>query len=560
MWPYAIGANDRQRYFVAICVGLMLCLFLPFVNKALHIDEWEWLIVKDHFGWNPLEGVPVSGYYSQGKIGGQSFIYSASHPMLIPYVLKVLQYFFGEFFIAIRMFFWFFPLLALWGLSRISSVCDPRGCNLLLLVLFCTLPAFVVNAQNLMTDVPTLAFLLAGTGLYVEGLSLARRGRCWWGGAAITCAVVSSYQAMAFIPVLMGFAWLDKKDGSKEVAKWMLPLLVPVVAMAIWLWVIYQYYGILPGYNEGDFIEGAISRGTQLKFFFEKSIYALAMSGGALLFVLPLRMLSASRRQWLCIASLFSLMVFLIFGVKAASFAEVSSPVSLAILCTFGVAGLLLATSELAGWWRCATSRPLAFLCGGWLAVTFGYNVLLMPFGSARYLLPLFPILFVVLLRGVDLSLARLRRVVAGCAVLSVLWGGANAWADYAYADVYRVMAAEVAEFRKTLNNGEQVWYIGEWGMRYYFDRAGARYLPEDSVEPRAGDFVIIPEMPRFWVPSPQLQPRLEFYASREFRSGLPLRLFNRRAGAGFYAHHWGLLPFALSDEPDEVFVLLQVR
>lgn len=90
-------------------------------------------------------------------------------------------------------------------------------------------------------------------------------------------------------------------------------------------------------------------------------------------------------------------------------------------------------------------------------------------------------------------------------------------------------------------------------------DAAGARYLLRSSNEPRPGDYVVIPEMPRFWSPSAALLARMQPYAEREYRQAFPLRLFNRRSHAGFYAHHWGLLPLALSREPDEVFQVWRV-
>lgn len=56
------------------------------------------------------------------------------------------------------------------------------------------------------------------------------------------------------------------------------------------------------------------------------------------------------------------------------------------------------------------------------------------------------------------------------------------------------------------------------------------------------------------------MRMRLDAYANRDYRSPLPLRLFNRKSNAGFYCHLWGVLPFAISRESDEVFTILKVR
>jgi hypothetical protein len=95
--------------------------------------------------------------------------------------------------------------------------------------------------------------------------------------------------------------------------------------------------------------------------------------------------------------------------------------------------------------------------------------------------------------------------------------------------------------------------------MHYYMDRAGARYLHADSTAPVRGDLVVIPEMPRFWAPSLQLRGRLAPRGSQRHVSPIPLRLFNARSHAGFYAQFVGMLPFAVSGQPDEVFQILEV-
>jgi hypothetical protein len=141
----------------------------------------------------------------------------------------------------------------------------------------------------------------------------------------------------------------------------------------------------------------------------------------------------------------------------------------------------------------------------------------------------------------------------------SLLFGLACATADYRFAGVYREFAGEVQQLRAEAGNNPDVWFIGEWGMNYYLRKAGARYLHATSTAPRLGDYLVIPEMPPLWGPAEALRSRLDVAATREFRSPLPLRLFNRRSRAGFYAHFWGMLPFAFSREPDEVFTLLRV-
>lgn len=540
------------------CVVLLVVFSLPFVNKAIHIDDIAFLRLDALLDWNPLRAFPHASSY-QGILDVKASPYELSHPLLIPYILKILQHFFGVTERWLHLVFLAFPALALWSLAKFedASAVGRGPVALPLLVLFGSLPAFFVNGQNLMTDVPTLAFLLAGTAVFVQN---EHGQRPWSGSFWLSCAIFSSYQALFFIPVLIGFV----ATGCQGVRRWQLirALLFPVALMAAWLLLVYANHGLFPLLKSQvrDSIGSEISRGLQWQVLGPKAIFILAMTGASLLFVLPVRFcsvrLSGPWQKGLLLLAL-AVGLFLLSPEEAGAMPRRAM---LAFWGAIGLFGLGLAFLEIKGWYAREETRALAVLCGGWIGVTLLLNMLALPFGSARYLLPLFPILFIVLLRGSNEATFRFPRLATALLFGSLLWGGANAWADYFYAGTYRTMAAELAEFRRSLGPGQRIWYIGEWGMRHYFDQAGAHYLLAGSTEPRPGDFVVIPEMPRFWAPSPALQPRLNFYASREFRSPFPLRLFNRRSGAGFYCHHWGLLPFTFSSEPDEVFIIQEVR
>jgi hypothetical protein len=427
-------------------------------------------------------------------------------------------------------------------------------------ILFGSLPAFVVNGQNLMTDVPTLAFLLAGTAAIARSLG-EEASSPWMASVWLSCAVFSSYQALAFLPVLLGFALCAGSTGARR-RRLIGVLALPALLMFVWLLLVYVDHGIFPLLKSQARanIDSEILRGLQGAVFWPKMLFVLAMIGASLLFVLPIRCCRATgwqpKRDGLVLLALI-VILFLLAPGETGTFPR---RLALAFFGALGVFGLWLAWLQVRNWYPRQETRGLAALCGGWIGVTLLVNLFVLPFGSARYLLPLFPILFLVLLHGYSepvFHCTRWSRVLLVCALA---WGGINAWADYSYAATYRTMAAELDVFRQGLGNRRQIWYVGEWGMRHYFDQAGARYLLAGSTAPKPGDYVVIPEMPRFWAPVAELRSRLNFYASREFRSPLPLRLFNRRSGAGFYCHHWGMLPFTFSSEPDEVFVIQEVR
>lgn len=549
---------SRQK---TVCALLLVFLFLPFVNKAIHIDDFAFLHMGKFFGWNPLQAIPQDSFY-QGLAEANVSPYELTHPLLIPYLLKVAQLFFGTSEVWLHLAFLIFPALALWSLAKLEGVAGAGGgpMALPLLVLFGSLPAFVVNGQNLMTDVPTLAFLLAGTAAVARSVYAQNPATPWLSSFWLSCAIFSSYQAVAFIPILVWFVVTECKGRHRQ--RLVCVLLLPFLLMAVWLVLVYVNYDLFPLLKSRirSSIGSEVSRGLQWHVLGPKVMFMFAMIGASLLFVLPVRFCRDRMPNPVRDGIMLSALVLLAFLLAPEEAGDVPRRLALAGFCAIGLFGLGLAFLDIRFWHARQETRAFAVLCGGWIAVTLLFNAVALPFGSARYLLPIFPVLLLVLLRGRDETPCRFPRLATTLMLASLLWGGANAWADYYHAGTYRTMAAELTEFRRSLGPNQRIWYIGEWGMRHYFDRAGARYLLASSTEPKPGDFLVTPEMPRFWAPPPWLRPRLNFYASREFRSPLPLRLFNRRSNAGFYCHHWGLLPFAFSLEPDEVFLVEEVR
>lgn len=545
----------KGKFAIPLVVAL---LFVPFAGKAFHIDDYFFLESGRLFGWNPLQAFPAD-YYYQGRLLPAMSPYQSTHPLLIPYLLKVLQALFGRTEAALHLVFLVFPALALWGLAGLARSLSFNARQLpLLLVLFGSLPAFVVNGQNLMTDVPTLAFLLAGAALCLRSLEEGGPALTWWGCAALTCAVFCSYQALAYLPVL--FLAVQRSDGVASRRRLAyLAVLVPVLLMVLWVVLVYACYGSVPGLKGSD-IGGELARGLQWSVLYDKWLFNLGMIGASLLCVLPLRLAAVERSKERLVWLGGLLAAAVVLGLLMPAGVGGGVRIAAALLCASGLTGLALAARELLSWRGGGAGVAPFWFCCGWLAVSLLLAFVVLPFGSARYLLPAFPILLLLLLgreRPAAPGGARLTVVLVCC---SLLWGGLNAWADYAHAGAYREMAGEVAGFRGGLAQGQTVWYIGEWGMRHYFERAGARYLPAESLEPKGGDYVVVADTARFWAPAQALQGRLEPFAQREIRPALPLRLFNRHSEAGFYAHYWGMLPFAVSAEPVETFTILKVN
>jgi hypothetical protein len=102
-------------------------------------------------------------------------------------------------------------------------------------------------------------------------------------------------------------------------------------------------------------------------------------------------------------------------------------------------------------------------------------------------------------------------------------------------------------------------WFQGDWGFRWYMERAGHRYLRSDDESPLQGDIVVRPQLAALHDVAPRLRQRMELLATVPIPSRLPIRLMSADAKAGFYSHGWGLLPFALSRAPLETFDVYRI-
>ena len=117
-------ASRQQKLMLMLVLLVFAGLFLPFVNKAFHIDDVAFINVSRSFDWNPLIAILGEANY-QGKILPEILPYELTHPLLIPYLLKIGIALFGVNEPPLHLMFLVFPALSLWFLSWISEELVP---------------------------------------------------------------------------------------------------------------------------------------------------------------------------------------------------------------------------------------------------------------------------------------------------------------------------------------------------------------------------------------------------------------------------------------------------
>jgi hypothetical protein len=153
-------------------------------------------------------------------------------------------------------------------------------------------------------------------------------------------------------------------------------------------------------------------------------------------------------------------------------------------------------------------------------------------------------------------SLCPPARVAAAWVALVLPLSVLLTWADTAQAGVYRWAAEKIAdEIGDRPGNG---WFVGHWGYQYYMEQLGFRAVVPPQYERwygasdlEKGDWISSARN----VSQLDVSRHLKNYKIRPVWSWphdfwIPLRTANPDAGASFYSHHGGYVPFGWKDVP----------
>ena len=130
---------------------------------------------------------------------------------------------------------------------------------------------------------------------------------------------------------------------------------------------------------------------------------------------------------------------------------------------------------------------------------------------------------------------------------------------DFAYASSQK----KFAEWVKTryINAGHKVWFSGHWGFQYYMEKSAAAEANWPPREIKAGDIFITPSInTNLMIPWPRALAPLDAIT---IQTPFPFRLMGSSAipnGAGFYSSVFGFLPYTLSSEPLDQFLVFKIQ
>jgi 4-amino-4-deoxy-L-arabinose transferase-like glycosyltransferase len=510
-----------------------LVTVLANVTKAVHMDDSTYLILARGILEHPLR--PLSGTI---VLSGEVWpVASINQPPLLAYGFAGVMAVFGESELALHLFQSGFAALAILCCHGLARRLCPRHA-LAVTLAFALGPAFLPG-QNLMTDAPLVALWLAFFRLLVPAHD-AQPPRYAAAAAVAGVACLVKYTSLVLVPLLF-VPMVVRREGRYAGV-----VAIPIAVLAAW-----SVWNLL---DVGEVhLFARVAHVGEHSPLVERAQAWLACLGAVAPFMVAwVPPLARARRGRVLLAGavLAGLLSYASFDA-----AEGFAPVLRAVFLTNGL--LVVLASGLALAPRRGERRGEAALLAGWLVAGALFPVLLAPFMAVRHVLPVIPAVLLALGRQSEHAGASPLWFRAGAA-LSIALGVALAAADWQYADTYRMQARAL---RERFGPDARLWYLGDWGWRWYAEARSMQHYLNESSELRNGDLVVIPQA----TAGPngvarRDQPRVRLIDTVEPRptSILPRVMLPFPRG-GYYALGSEGLPWTFSREPLERILVFRV-
>lgn len=523
-----------------------LAAYTPFLTKGVTYDDFVFLDYAERLTKDPTRAV-VADYVWQGEILPDLVVFESTHPPFIPYVIKTVRFVVGENLVAMHAVFFIFLWLATLALGDL--IARHTRFSPLFALGFTLGPLFLPIATNLMTDAALFAFWFAAITAWDRALAFKRFSP--WHVATwvfVMAGLFTAYQALGLLVVLMAMVAFRKRESDGFL--WCAAILTP---FALWLLAIYLRYDFIPYFappRDNVSIATEVHTGLAWENMWLKArVTLLYLGSGAGLFCAWALGLRRRIVLWLSLVGWGAALTAFLFDGSLLGpnlwplLLFVLGLACVALLWQF-VADFRLSESEGA-----ALDAALMISAAG-IAV---FQIALAAFAAPRYVFVLVGAIILIALRR-QTKLAK----SAGLGTLLMICtpqvglGIAVTAADWSYADAQRVENLD-------LPTDAPIYFVGEKGMKYSAERLGMRYILPGIEDRETVGYLLEPsEIDKIAVPE-KLQAQREEIKRFPIHCSLPIRVMNREAGAGFYLHTRGLLPFTFSNNLVEEYVLYRV-
>ena len=543
-------ASQRE---IAVVAALVLVPLLPFLSAAVSIDAPVFLAVARQIIASPAD--PFGFDMIWDPTSPRVDVFNRNPPLLSYWFAPWIAWF-GERETVLHAVLLPFPLMAAFSFYGIAR--RIAGDGLAPTALLVATPAFLVLGTTVMLDVPVLAWMLLAVYALLRAVEPARsrRQQIGWeiaAGCAAAAAGLTKYVGFSIAPLLAaGAVLLVPRRGPALVRM----LGIPLVVWGLWGAWTAKLYGNVHFWVATDLVQ---DKSFDPNAFWNQAVSAPIYCGAALVFpiFLWLRTLLRGRKG----TEIAVIGVLLGAAVVRYVLPEGEPPRRFPIEADEAALGAAGFASAFFLWWMCLRpSRVLASALdrwlGLWIAGVVFFSMFLNWHVNAADALLAAPPLILMLFRAPELQPTR--RLVALWVGLSLPLSVLLAWSDSHQAGFYRTAARNIAT--EIGDRPGDRWFVGHWGLQYYLEREGFRAVVPPQYERWYGASVLEKDD---WVSSSRNVSQLDVtrnmsqYRMRrvwgwEQKSWLPLRTTNADAGAGFYSHHAGYVPFGWKDVPVE--------
>jgi hypothetical protein len=535
-----ISGHHPQWLIISISI---LCL-LPFVDKAVHIDDPLFIWTAKH-----IVGEPLNPYnFSVNWYGTPEPMYTVTkNPPFTSYYLALFGSIFGWDEIVLHTALFIPAVLLILGTYHLARHFSAPPTSAALATLFT--PAILVSSTTLMCDILMLCIWIWGTVFWISGVQKNNRRHIVLATFLITLASLTKYFGMALIPLILLWTIAERRRFDES----LLYLLIPVVILSWYQWSTTQLYG-------RGLLSDAAAYTSSFEANFQKSfttnlLTGIAFTGGSfwsLCFFFP--------HIWN--RSIFILNATVFFGI-------------IGVMINLPSIGNVLLIHDGTIWWAYIVQfvvsvtiglnililtirfvirkrNSFSLLLGAWIIGTFIFAVFLNWSINVRTLLPIAPALAILIMQ----EYSERKNVLPGWRnriqyvsfFLALLVSLIITYADFNLANTIR-SDAETITYRYH-DRAPSIHFEGHWGYQYYMESLGCKPLNTEHPSVEQNDIIAYSFNNTNLIRLPE--PQTTLLDSLTTRTIPWVATMNNRAGAGFYSDVFGSLPFVFGAIPPE--------
>jgi 4-amino-4-deoxy-L-arabinose transferase-like glycosyltransferase len=531
---------------VLILTAVTIACLLPFVGKAVHIDDPLYIWTARQIRSHPLDFYGFDVFWEKHKL---PMAINATNPPLTAYYLAAIASVLGWSERALHLGFLLPAVLAVIGTYFLAK----RFCAHPFAAAMGTIamPVFLLCSTSLMCDTMMVACWVWTVLLWMRALEQGNTARLALAGLLIGVTALTKYFGVCLVPLLLGYSVM----AQRRVGRSLIFLVIPILMLAAYQWYTQKIYGEGQLQHIADFSTHYRVGGGLIS----KALAGLSFSGGCnLLCLAALPMLWGRKGVWVALAGMV-VIALLVVGLKTLGMFSVSeaghvkwlSVAQIVLFISGGTALLVLAATDAL---RCKDA--LSVLLFLWIAGTFLFACGVNWTIAGRNILPMAPAAAILVIRRIESRQSSERpdnmRYLWCPLSISLAVGMMAAWGDYCQAGSARTAAKAMNE---ALNpRASVVGFEGHWGFQYYMDQFGAKPLDRDNLTLVSNEMIVVPLANSFIFPLPRdrVQPVSEYRA----QVSKWVATISVPVGAGFYSDGWGPAPFIFGPtQPDQYFI-----